>query len=299
MASVIICDTFPTMPRPRRIHRQLNLASLGLPEVPVLAYYHQTVAGDGLPPHAHPDTFEICCLAAGTQVYRVGGRDACLAAGDCFITLPREVHDTHDQPQGRGELHYFHLRPPHPGQPWLGLAPPAAAAVLADLCSLPRRHFPGPPGLSDRLAAILNLAGGPDRPRRSALVANRLAGVVLDLIDAAAASTATAEAAGMQRVLDHIAGHLDERLPVARLAAVAGLSVPWFKTRFRAAVGLPPAEYVLRRKVDRAVQLLGDGRRSVTAVAMDLGFPSSQHFAQVIRAYTGRRPSDFRPVPRP
>jgi AraC-like DNA-binding protein len=58
------------------------------------------------------------------------------------------------------------------------------------------------------------------------------------------------------------------------------LSQPRFNARFKAEVSIPPA----------AQQLLGVHGSTVTQVAMELNFCSSQHFATVFRRYTGHSP---------
>jgi AraC-like DNA-binding protein len=96
----------------------------------------------------------------------------------------------------------------------------------------------------------------------------------------------------MQRVLRHIDDHLHEPVRVARLAQVARLSESRCKARFKREIGVPPAEYWLRKKIERAMVLLK--RRSVTDVAFELGFSSSQYFATVFKRYTLANPSQFR-----
>jgi len=96
----------------------------------------------------------------------------------------------------------------------------------------------------------------------------------------------------MQRVLGHIERHLDEPIQVQRLAQVARLSESRFKARFKAEIGVPPAEYWLRQKIERASDLLKT--RRVTEVAHELGFSSSQYFATAFKRYTLASPSKFR-----
>ena len=65
------------------------------------------------------------------------------------------------------------------------------------------------------------------------------------------------------------------------------------EARFREELGMPPHEYILRRRIDRAAALLAAGRSSVTEVAYDLGFSSSQYFAMVFKRFTHRTPSQL------
>ena len=78
------------------------------------------------------------------------------------------------------------------------------------------------------------------------------------------------------------------------LARLVRLSPSRFKVRFLEEVGLPPREYVLRHKLGLAEQRLRRGE-SVTSVAHELGFSSSQYFATVFRRFAGHAPSTLAP----
>jgi AraC-like DNA-binding protein len=93
-------------------------------------------------------------------------------------------------------------------------------------------------------------------------------------------------------VLQHIENHLEDPVHVPRLAEVARLSESRFKTRFKRELGVPPAEFWLRQKIEKATLLLKS--KSVTEVAHELGFSSSQYFATVFKRYTLCSPSRFR-----
>ena len=77
-------------------------------------------------------------------------------------------------------------------------------------------------------------------------------------------------------------------------ALVAGLSLPRFKARFKNEVGIPPAEYLQRYRIERAEHGLANSTRSVTEIAFELGFCSSQYFATVFRRYTRLSPTQYR-----
>ena len=78
------------------------------------------------------------------------------------------------------------------------------------------------------------------------------------------------------------------------MAEVAGLSVSHFKARFRRETGLPPREFILREKIRLAREALGKGHGTVTDIAFELGFSSSQYFATVFKRYTGQSPRQIR-----
>ena len=75
---------------------------------------------------------------------------------------------------------------------------------------------------------------------------------------------------------------------------VVNLSLSRFKTRFKHEVGVAPGGYIIMRKVEKAKELLGDRDRSITDIAFDLGFSSSQYFATVFKKLIGLTPSEYR-----
>jgi AraC-like DNA-binding protein len=81
---------------------------------------------------------------------------------------------------------------------------------------------------------------------------------------------------------------------ITELAAMAYLSLPRFKQKFKQVTGVPPAEYIIREKIALAESLLAENQKSITDIAMDLGFCSSQHFSVVFKKYTGESPQAYR-----
>jgi AraC-like DNA-binding protein len=113
-------------------------------------------------------------------------------------------------------------------------------------------------------------------------------------IDAAHAEARSSLNVRLRRCLQFIHDRLDEPLTIPQLADFCRISVPRFKVWFRNATGVPPREYILRRKIDAACVQLRGGRDSVTDIAFALGFSSSQYFASVFRRFMGCTPVSHR-----
>jgi len=275
----------------------LSAAEIGVPGVLHFGRYNYVSARRrGLAPHHHRDAMEICVLLRGRQTYEVHGERYVLKGGDVFVTFPGEVHGTGGTPEERGSLCWLILKMPRRTRPWLGLSLPQRRALRRALLDFPRRHFPGNwrlRALLDRLTARLL---GPRTPLDSIALQNEMVAFLLELVRVAtnASQTATRRARPLDGVLAHVAAHLGEPLPVAELAALAGLSIPRFKARFTAELGVPPGEYVLRAKVAEAERRLRETSQTITQIAFGLGFSSSQYFATVMKRYTGHTPGHLR-----
>ena len=80
----------------------------------------------------------------------------------------------------------------------------------------------------------------------------------------------------------------------ADLARAAGLSPSHFTRLFRLWTGLPPGEYLLRKRVEQACKLLGDPTLSIKEVAARSGFDDPYYFSKVFRRVDGLTPTLFR-----
>ena len=80
----------------------------------------------------------------------------------------------------------------------------------------------------------------------------------------------------------------------ARLARICGLSTGGFTRLFSAHVGMPPAVYVRRARVNYASRLLAFTSASIEQVAEAAGFPNRHHFSRVFQRHIGCGPAAFR-----
>jgi AraC family transcriptional regulator len=98
----------------------------------------------------------------------------------------------------------------------------------------------------------------------------------------------------LKRVMDYVQQHLDEPISLADLAASTGLSRMHFAAQFRTATGMRPHEYLVWRRIERAMVLLRDHRRPLCEVALDVGFQTQAHFGTVFKRITRQTPNEWR-----
>jgi AraC family transcriptional regulator len=78
------------------------------------------------------------------------------------------------------------------------------------------------------------------------------------------------------------------------LAAVVGLNPYHFGRQFKAATGLPPHQYVILRRVERAKLLLQAGPGlSLAKVALRAGFSDQSQFSRHFKRFVGVTPKRF------
>lgn len=83
-------------------------------------------------------------------------------------------------------------------------------------------------------------------------------------------------------------------IDVDRLAGAAGVSAGYFSRAFKTSTGQSPHQYVLRRRVERASQLIYEDSCSLGEVARRVGFADGSHMAVVFQKVLGKPPSAFR-----
>ena len=98
----------------------------------------------------------------------------------------------------------------------------------------------------------------------------------------------------LRAVVAYIEEHLDAGLTLEQMAAAARLSVYHFARQFKAATGLPPHQFVIMRRVERAKLLLQGGDLPLAEVAAHAGFSGQSVFCHHFKRLVGVTPRQFR-----
>ena len=98
----------------------------------------------------------------------------------------------------------------------------------------------------------------------------------------------------LKRVECLVDSRLEEPLDLATLAMAAGLSRMHFAAQFRAATGSRPHDYLLRRRIERAMSLMAGLSIPLAELALAVGFQSQSHFSTVFKRITGQTPAQWR-----
>jgi transcriptional regulator GlxA family with amidase domain len=91
-----------------------------------------------------------------------------------------------------------------------------------------------------------------------------------------------------------IADHVDEDLGVERLAAEVAMSERNFSRAFHREVGMTPARFVERTRVDAARRHLEESTASIDDVAIRCGFGTAETMRRTFLRVLGVTPSDYR-----
>lgn len=98
----------------------------------------------------------------------------------------------------------------------------------------------------------------------------------------------------LKRAIEYIEASLGESVSLADIASAAGLTRMHFAAQFKAATGLRPHEYLLRRRIERAQEKLAGTSMSLVEVALSVGFQTQSHFTSVFTRTVGQPPRAWR-----
>jgi len=148
----------------------------------------------------------------------------------------------------------------------------------------------------ERLVAAHLIDPSPD----NWLVKLRLAETLMLLDRETAGATPDDQVAGdtvrrIDQAREFIAVHYAKNLSLELLAEQVGMSSSHFSACFRKVTGISPIEFVIRRRMHHARELLANSNYSIAQIAAMCGFTSSQYMARMFLRREGRSPRRFRP----
>lgn len=223
-------------------------------------------------PQRVTDFVHIIWSIAGTGTARIDDIDY-LFPPEHTAAFPPGV--THCLTAGNDTWHYR----------WITLDGPAAEIVVSalGLGTQPVPSGPCPDALFDELEKAV-LAIDPESEHRATIPAYRL------LVEAACHQSRQFPEPRWTRWADTIRRLIAENLDdpavgVTQIAEIAGMDRTTLTYRFRAACGVPPKEYIMALRLQRAMALLRTTEDSVAEIATACGFSCANYF---IKAFAGR-----------
>ena len=98
----------------------------------------------------------------------------------------------------------------------------------------------------------------------------------------------------LRRSIEFINQNLDKNLSLGDVAAIAHMSKYHFAKSFREAIGIPPHQYLVKMRMEKARKLLKDHTMSLEEVAWGVGYADKGHFANQFLRIVGTTPKRYR-----
>ena len=271
----------------------IDFSNWGINGLVVIGHYKYFQVRPKLPRHHHPNLIEVVYCAKGEQMYEVNEQTYLLKGGDIFITLPDEFHSTAGYPEDKGELYWIMIDLSN--EKLLNYEKQEAKAIKHSVLHIPNRHFSGSNSIKQILEKIvafhkyesLNLI-------QKITVKHLIEGFLLELTELGYKETATINDETIIAIKLFIDKNIKNDFSISQLASHVHLSESRFKAWFKEQTGIPPLEYVQRKKIQLAKELILRGQDSIYDVSFELGFSSSQYFTKVFKKFTGLNPGEIK-----
>ncbi|WP_420322360.1 AraC family transcriptional regulator [Flagellimonas sp.] len=273
--------------------RVIQLDRFGFNRCLDFGYYRYNTVEPILDDHQHKDVLEICFCLKGRQYYQIGENLIKLTGNHILIVPPNVDHGSGVYPEDIGELYWLQLSLDSSKGPLFHLPDEQSDFLLQKLVENGGELIKGAFGVESLLEKLMVLLENPND------VFNRLQigqSIIQLLIEVCALSDTLQPVEDSERISllkDYIEKNLHRTIYVDELADLVNFSVPYLKSWFKLNFGVPPRAYVNRSKIEKAkIQLIDT--KSITTVAYELGFGSSQYFATTFKKYTGMSPRKFK-----
>jgi AraC family transcriptional regulator len=98
----------------------------------------------------------------------------------------------------------------------------------------------------------------------------------------------------LRQAINLLEGHIEENITLEEIAASVALSRFHFSREFKRATGVAPHQYLIRLRLERAMDLLASTDLPIVEVALRSGFASQSHFTRCFRKLTATTPRAYR-----
>ena len=281
--------------------RILDLSLIGMRHALALGRFRYLHAAPPLDEQRHSRWLVLQFVLSGQQQILIEGSQTRVRGGEMMVIRPGQRYGTGVWPEQRGEMAWLILEStPMPRRPALGMSADGVRTVFGMLMD-PQGPTVAPlsPDARGLLESAFDWWNRRDEPIGVETIRNRIGALVLGAAAVFSGVTTNdsdhANDLRIRKVLNWMDAHLQTDTKSKDLAALAGLSPSRFHVHFKRVTGSGPKDYWLRMRVQKAAERLRETPDlTITEVAHEFEFSSSQYFATVFRRYLGVSPGRYR-----
>lgn len=236
--------------------------------------------------------YKISYIAKGPVQWWAVGEPLTLPSGSLYITSPFEKHGALNEVMPSCELYWLQVdfsRVPIPES-----SPDRFWACDETLLSRIKHQLIK--GNEETRRLFSTLLRECRFPRESSFLLMRatLTALLIHIYRLETSSPSHALSKVVQPILDFIEKHLPASPSLDELASHGGISRSYLHQLFVEHIGESPGAYMMRRRIAMAQERLHSSDLSITTIAYDLGFSSSQHLSSSFKKVTGFTPRAWR-----
>ena len=270
-----------------------DLAEAGLSEVPALGYTRSGRSSASGEAHRHADCLEIGLCLRGALTLLNNGKEHRIMPGDLYINKPEDIHCLTTHPKST-MIHWLLIRTPLKSKPFLRLTPDEANDIWKRLNQLPCHIIAKTDAVKHAFKKMFKYHEQKQDLWRTVGLTSTCTSILMEVINASAHQTSIAHPLLIEQLVDSIRDHPEQTVSIDLLARKARLSPSLLISQFKQITGLPPYQFQLTCRLEKAKQLLSTTDLPITRIAFDLGFCASQHFSSHFKRAFGITPTAWR-----
>lgn len=267
---------------------------LGITSIPLIGMGNYSQSSKSLPMHIHEHILEIVYVHKGHQVYTMNNTSYELFGGSVFITPPDTLHSTGDYPEDKASFIWMHVDLSNE-KDFLGLSKPLSTYLYDSLIHLNIPIFNGTPHLYKLINEIFKLRTYNDNIN-IVKIQNLIVSFLLEVIDCKNNNKLSGISDDIQKSITEIENTFTQQVDLSMIAKKINLSESRFRQKFKQQVGIPPQEYIWRKRVDKAKEIITTTDLSFSNIALNLGFKTNIYFTRVFKRYTFMTPTQFKQI---
>ena len=224
-----------------------------------------------------------------------------LAAGDCVVITPHEPHFAQSMLGTSSEWRWLYFDPER------ALFPAFGQLELSNFSHFYGENFHNlfspsqQPELCRIIGRLIAVADNRDEPFRQPHILALLALFTIELHKIQAtgrrydnANTTLHQLSRVNLAVQYLVNHFREKVEIAKLAALCGLSPTHFRRVFLQATSKTPLDYLQHLRITMAMaELRSQGRYSISETALRCGYDSISSFNRQFKRITGQQPRQW------
>lgn len=271
------------------LSRELNQYQLSLTSVGYFkAHKLNSVTNASLPCH------RICYMTGSPVRYTIHGAVMQLSQGDVLYTPPNTIYSAAGTQEGSLPEYlylYFKVLPRHKEQDFIPMMETSGKIRVFHALHSPVEFY-----FRTIMEEYEKL-----RPGYYHKIHSYLMLIIMELLRRkdfvksvpSPAAGASHTSLLLNKAVSYISANIKDPLRISQVSRACGVSESYLYRIFISGLGMSPKDYILKRKMEYAGELLREGTMTVTQIGRELGFSNPNHFSNAFVNVMGVRPSKY------
>ena len=241
---------------------------------------------ENFPLHWH-DFFEIEIILGGKGSHKLNGNTYSLEKGDMYLLTPTDYHEV--IPHGGVEIFNIMFHENLLSDDFLDIVSGYSGDIML---RLDEKDFED----VVMLCTLLNKEYSKENPYRDVFIKNIMQCLIIHILRKTdiGSKGSKKEPGHLQKAIQYIHLHFKDNPSLKDVAKIAGTNPNYFSAKFKEETGVGYSEYLNKRKLKYAKQLLKTSSLSVTEICYASGFTSLSNFMRVFSEKTGKTPTQYK-----